>query len=190
MNVQIDHRSAAYSRLALQDSNCNGDVIEQTETFAVIRERVMKSTADMNAKSPLAPQACRRNGASSHQSETFDNFPGARKLELRDFFGGESARAGLVEIVVRMDQGELFPRRGSRLNPLPSSRGGQLAVQSLVFCRWKYVGTDVDAVARRADDLHATASAAACDARRAGLRMPPAAMPAAGPHRRFARSAQ
>src|SRR5258706_546693 len=75
-------------------------------------------------------------------------------IDLRDLFGGECAGARLSQVLRGVDQREILPRGGLRLDPHPSAHGAQLAMDRFVFCGRKNVGADVDAIARRIDNPH------------------------------------
>src|SRR5579883_181942 len=67
MHVAIDHHGPLYLLLTLQLAYCDCNVVDGTEAFAVIRESVMKSAADVEAEALAQGVACGQDGASGRQ---------------------------------------------------------------------------------------------------------------------------
>src|SRR5205823_2130806 len=123
--------------------------------FAVIGERVVKAAADVDADGIRHRKACRGDRPAGHQAEALDDLARPRQLELANLLRAEAAVLRLREVLLRVDERELLPCRGLRIDPLPGAFRGQLAIELLVLGGRKNVRADVDSISRRADDAHA-----------------------------------
>ena len=149
MRIAVDHGCALDTTVALQQAYRERDVIEETEAFAVIVERVVKTTADIAGDATtgrLDGGACSSQRAAGHQSQLLHHAHRPRQLEATNLHLRQRVRMNLVHKLGGVNEREVGPRHGLRLEEFETATGTQLAVDGFVLEHRKHVVSERDEV--------------------------------------------
>ena len=130
MDVAVEDRGAANPAIALERADGDRDVVEQTESFAVIREGVMEAAAQVERGAHVQRRRGGGTGAAHHQTEPVGNAGPPRQLQRRDLVRGQTVVANLLEVFSRVDERQIVPGGERRLEDLTASET-RIAEQAL-----------------------------------------------------------
>ena len=95
MDVAVDYCGAPDAAISLQHADCNGHIVQRTETFAVIREGVMKAASQMRGHAIIERGRGSHARAADHQPERVGQLRRPWQLHRGRFLGGECVAANL-----------------------------------------------------------------------------------------------
>src|SRR5437660_10424469 len=91
MNVSIHADRLLNECVGLKSANCDCNVVNRAETFAVIGVGVVKAAGKITCEAVAQCELSGKNGASGGEPDGFGEFGRVRNLQFHDFAGGERA---------------------------------------------------------------------------------------------------
>src|SRR5262249_40912915 len=120
-------------------------IVDHAEPFAMIREGVMKSAADVDRRDILQRMLRRQNRATRSQPECINQFGRIRNLHLQFFNSGESPRLKFVYVIWFVYEEYVLIRRGLRsdeIRRVSYAKFNQLIVHAAILLSRKDVLPD------------------------------------------------
>ena len=157
VDVEIDHRGARRQTITEEHVDGHCDVVEQAKPLPVIRKRVVQSAAGVtDHRFAAGRRAASQNGPARHQSESVDDLRRPGYLEERELLDREGTGLQLMQILRRVDERQILPRRWIRVDEPETV--GTLALQPLddagILQRREDVRADVDVIVNGVEDEH------------------------------------
>ncbi len=112
MYVAIHHHGARDCALAAEALDGHGDVVDGAEALPMVRERVMKTSAQVEAESVAQGQPASQQGPARGQTEGFHHGPGVRHLEALDIVVGQRPGPQPLDPLAVVRQPEVVIRGG------------------------------------------------------------------------------
>ena len=113
MNVRVDDHGGLDGAVVLQAANGDGDVVDDAETFAVIRKSVMKTSADVRRRAVREGALPCFDGTAGSEPAGFHEFLRVRNFHAQLFDGAERAGFEFVNVFGRVDAENIFVGSGS-----------------------------------------------------------------------------
>jgi hypothetical protein len=115
MDVEIDHCGALDPTVALEQADGHGDIVEDTEPFAVIREGVVRATGEVHRDA--VTQRCRRGlaGAADRAHRAREERRRPREPDPPLLVGADRPVLDARHVSRRMHEQQCIPRRRRRL---------------------------------------------------------------------------
>src|SRR5687767_11199123 len=107
MRVAVDDDRTLDSAVALQQTDGERDVVEQTEALAMVVERVVKTPADVAgnpARGRLHGGARGGQRSAGHEPQLLHDAHRPRQLELANLHRGQRVRADLAQKLRSVDE--------------------------------------------------------------------------------------
>jgi len=155
MHVKIDHGHPAHGSLPLKGANRDRHVVDETETLAVIGERVVKAAAQVHRDPPISGEPTCEGGPAGAEPGGLAQRGREGHLEQQLLLDAQSACLDLPHVVGRMDQRDLLVRCGRWQDDIDSGDGAfgeQPVPHQAVLPRREDVRPDVDLIGGVVDD--------------------------------------
>lgn len=134
MDIEIDDGDAADEAERAEMLNGDGDVVEDAEACALMGEGVMGATGEIAAEAVLHGIEGRGDGATDGSEGAVDERFGPGKADAADGLLREGAAKEGIEVVGRVDAGELLPgSEGGALKAEVAGWGEEVAHQPVLF---------------------------------------------------------
>src|SRR5262249_2402602 len=114
VHVAVNRHGSANPDISLHAAYGHRYIVDHAEPFAMIREGVMKSAADVDRRDILQRMLRRQNRANRSQPECINQFGRIRNLHLQFFNSGESPRLKFVYVIWFVYEEYVLIRRGLR----------------------------------------------------------------------------
>src|ERR1017187_8105863 len=156
MHVAVDRHRGANLAVALHAADGNRHIVDHAEAFAVIRERVMESSAKADRDAVVEGMPGRQNGAARIEPEGAHQRRRVRDFEFQLFASAERTRLQFLDVLRSVHKQHVLvgcwignDKIGRRRN----SGGEQMFMNALVFFGGKNMGADGQGVVVAIDEL-------------------------------------